>query len=83
MLGELRRAIENDELMLYYQPQLELRTGAIRGFEALVRWNHPVRGVIAPAEFLPLAEHTDRGLHPAGHPRKNSRWRNCSCYTSN
>ena len=58
MLGELRRAIENDELTLYYQPQLELRTGAISGFEALLRWNHPVRGVIAPGEFLPLAEHT-------------------------
>jgi diguanylate cyclase (GGDEF)-like protein len=58
MLGELRRAIENDELMLYYQPQLELRTGVIRSFEALLRWQHPVRGVIAPGEFLPLAEHT-------------------------
>jgi diguanylate cyclase (GGDEF)-like protein len=58
MLGDLRRAIENDELMLYFQPQLELRTGAIRSFEALLRWDHPVRGVIAPAEFLPLAEHT-------------------------
>jgi diguanylate cyclase (GGDEF)-like protein len=58
MLGELRRAIENDELELYYQPQLELRTGRIRGFEALLRWNHPLRGVIAPAEFIPLAEHT-------------------------
>ncbi|HEX4493608.1 MAG TPA: EAL domain-containing protein [Acidimicrobiia bacterium] len=58
MLGELRHAIETGELVLYYQPQLELRTGAIRGFEALVRWNHPVRGVLAPAEFLPLAEHT-------------------------
>ena len=58
MLGELRRAIENDELMLYYQPQLELRTGTIRSFEALLRWSHPVRGVIAPGEFLPLAEHT-------------------------
>jgi EAL domain-containing protein (putative c-di-GMP-specific phosphodiesterase class I) len=58
MLGELRRAIENDELTLYYQPQLDLRTGAISGFEALLRWNHPVRGVIAPGEFLPLAEHT-------------------------
>jgi predicted signal transduction protein with EAL and GGDEF domain len=58
MLGELRHAIEADELELYYQPQLELRTGAIRGFEALVRWNHPVRGVLAPGEFLPVAEHT-------------------------
>jgi diguanylate cyclase (GGDEF)-like protein len=63
MLGELRRAIENDELTLYYQPQLELRTGTIRSFEALLRWNHPVRGVIAPAEFLPLAEHTGL-MHP-------------------
>jgi diguanylate cyclase (GGDEF)-like protein len=58
MLGELRRAIENDELLLYFQPQLELRTGVIRAFEALLRWDHPVRGVIAPGEFLPLAEHT-------------------------
>ena len=58
MLGDLRRAIENDELRLYYQPQLELRTGKIRSFEALLRWEHPVRGVIAPNEFLPLAEHT-------------------------
>jgi diguanylate cyclase (GGDEF)-like protein len=58
MLGELRHAIETDELELYYQPQLELRTGAIRGFEALVRWNHPVRGVLAPGEFLSVAEHT-------------------------
>jgi EAL domain-containing protein (putative c-di-GMP-specific phosphodiesterase class I) len=63
MLGELRRAIENNELTLYYQPQLELRTGAIRGFEALLRWNHPIRGVIAPGEFLPLAEHTGL-MHP-------------------
>jgi diguanylate cyclase (GGDEF)-like protein len=58
MLGELRRAIENDELLLYYQPQLDLRTGGVSGFEALLRWNHPLRGVIAPGEFLPLAEHT-------------------------
>jgi diguanylate cyclase (GGDEF)-like protein len=58
MLGELRRAIENDELLLYYQPQLDLRTGGVSGFEALLRWKHPVRGVIAPGEFLPLAEHT-------------------------
>jgi EAL domain-containing protein (putative c-di-GMP-specific phosphodiesterase class I) len=63
MLGELRRAIENNELVLYYQPQLELRSGTIRGFEALLRWNHPVRGVIAPGEFLPLAEHTGL-MHP-------------------
>ena len=58
MLGELRRAIDDDELVLYFQPQLELRTGTIRVFEALLRWKHPVRGVIAPGEFLPLAEHT-------------------------
>ncbi len=58
MLGELRRAIENDELLLYYQPQLDLRTGRVSGFEALLRWDHPARGVITPGDFLPLAEHT-------------------------
>ncbi len=57
---ELRTAIEKDELMLYYQPQVEASTGQIIGFEALVRWNHPRHGFVAPAKFIPIAE--ERGL---------------------
>ena len=54
MLGELRRAVEQGELSLLYQPQFDLRSGQIVGAEALVRWLHPQRGVISPDEFLPL-----------------------------
>jgi diguanylate cyclase (GGDEF)-like protein/PAS domain S-box-containing protein len=52
----LRRAMENDELMLYYQPQINLNTGEIYGAEALLRWQHSERGMVPPAEFVPLAE---------------------------
>ena len=54
LLGELRKAIDKIELNLVYQPKFDLRTGAIAGVEALVRWPHPERGVLAPDEFLPL-----------------------------
>ncbi len=53
---ELRRAIDGDELELYYQPVLDLRTGAICGAEALLRWHHPVQGLMLPARFIRLAE---------------------------
>ncbi|GAA0745430.1 EAL domain-containing protein [Dactylosporangium roseum] len=59
LAGDLRRALDNgDELKLHYQPTIELRTGDIVGFEALVRWRHPVRGMIPPADFIDLAEST-------------------------
>lgn len=55
---DLRKAIEQDELFLCYQPILSLETQQIIGFEALVRWQHPSRGLISPATFIPLAEET-------------------------
>lgn len=55
---DLRRAIEQHEFRVYYQPIILLETGEITGFEALVRWQHPERGFVSPAEFIPLAEET-------------------------
>nr|WP_091875921.1 EAL domain-containing protein [Massilia yuzhufengensis] len=52
----LRRALEQDELEMYYQPQIDALTGRIVGAEALMRWNHPTRGVLSAGEFLPFAE---------------------------
>jgi EAL domain-containing protein (putative c-di-GMP-specific phosphodiesterase class I) len=52
----LRRALDRQELALHYQPKINLKTGAITGAEALLRWNHPTRGLICPAEFIPIAE---------------------------
>ena len=53
---ELRRALEQNELFLVYQPQIELATGRIASVEALVRWRHPTRGIVPPDEFIPVAE---------------------------
>jgi len=58
LLGELRRALDGDELILHYQPKVSLGDGSVCGVEALVRWVHPHRGLLVPAEFLPAAEHT-------------------------
>ena len=53
---DLRRALVNGELRVYYQPEVEIETGRLVGMEALVRWEHPSRGLMAPADFLPVAE---------------------------
>jgi diguanylate cyclase (GGDEF)-like protein len=58
MENELRHAINREEFELYFQPQINLQTGKIRGSEALLRWNHPQRGLISPNEFLPIADET-------------------------
>ncbi|WP_353066387.1 EAL domain-containing protein [Tunturibacter psychrotolerans] len=59
--NDLRRALEKNEIIPYFQPLVELRTGLLSGFEVLARWQHPVRGLIPPNEFIPLAE--DTGLN--------------------
>jgi len=54
--ADLRQALDHGQLSLHYQPQVDLHCGGILGFEALARWHHPLRGWVAPAEFIPLAE---------------------------
>lgn len=56
---DLRWAIERQEFLVYYQPIVCLKTGKIAGFESLVRWQHPTRGLVSPAEFIPVAEETE------------------------
>jgi len=56
--GSMRRGLERDEFVAYYQPKVEIRTGRVTGFEALVRWKHPDLGMVSPAQFIPLAEET-------------------------
>jgi EAL domain-containing protein (putative c-di-GMP-specific phosphodiesterase class I) len=58
LANDLRLALERDELVLHYQPKVDLRTGEIIGFEALVRWQHPTRGMVPPLEFIGVAEAT-------------------------
>ena len=67
LLGELRHAVEHDELCLFFQPKMELATGRVSGAEVLLRWRHPTRGLLSPAEFIPFAEQT-------GFIRQLTRW---------
>jgi|GEM_PF-5820556 len=61
--AELRKAIENDEFVPFFQPIVDLRDGPVVGFEALVRWQHPTRGLVSPLEFIPVAEETGLIVH--------------------
>jgi len=67
LLGELRGAVERDELRLFFQPKIELKTGRVTGAEVLLRWQHPTRGLLGPASFIPFAEQT-------GFIRRLTRW---------
>ena len=56
--ADLRRVIERDQLRLHFQPIVNIRTGKINRFEALLRWEHPIRGLIHPEQFIAVAEET-------------------------
>src|SRR3954454_11651348 len=59
LIGELRRAMDETELVLFYQPKVALKNGEVKGVEALARWHHPERGLLSPDEFIPLAERSN------------------------
>jgi diguanylate cyclase (GGDEF)-like protein/PAS domain S-box-containing protein len=57
-IGRIQEALDQQELVLHYQPKVDMRSGRVHGFEALLRWEHPGHGLISPSQFLPLIEHT-------------------------
>ena len=67
LMAELRHALEHQELVLYYQPKVGLADGSLSQVEALIRWRHPLRGLVPPGEFIPYAENT-------GYVREITRW---------
>jgi diguanylate cyclase (GGDEF)-like protein len=67
LMSELRQAVERDQLTLYYQPKVDLATHTVKYVEALIRWDHPTRGFVAPDQFIPFAEQT-------GYIKTISRW---------
>ena len=66
MEADLARAVESDELELFYQPQVGLKDGKLVGAEALIRWRHPQRGLVAPAEFMPIVNASSRSATVSG-----------------
>ena len=79
LLGELRQAIDVGELVLHYQPKIELKTGRVVGAEALVRWHHPKRGMIPPDHFILIAERTGL-IKPLTHWVLNTALRQCMAW---
>jgi len=75
MASALKNAVTNDELILYYQPQIEIRSGRITGVESLLRWNHPQMEFIGPNVFIPMAEQTGL-IHPLTQWVANEAFRN-------
>ncbi len=67
LLGALRRALDAEEIVLHYQPKIALDTGEMSGVEALARWQHPTRGLLSPAEFIPVLESTTLGHRFTAH----------------
>ena len=66
-IGKVQDALDRGELVLYYQPKVDLQSGKVQGFEALLRWIHPEQGIVAPAMFLPLIEHTGLSARVGDH----------------
>ena len=80
LIGELRDALEREELVLYYQPQLTLSTGSVMAVEALIRWQHPQRGLVPPDEFIPLVQETGL-IKPLTHYVLDRALRQCRSWT--